>query len=249
VRSVAPVPVVVVTTWSYALAVVIGLPSDATLIEPIAPVLAVYSLGEHAPARRLAAGLIAALAAYVRAVISRSASSTTPRRNAPAMNRDGRGPVDMRERVAVYAGTTSLISRVSTATIPPSSVSPSRSSRRGTGSSTSTRIARRASANCRVPRRSESSNCSGRSPIAGRCSESPADTARAPATSATAGSSPSTPKRTGILATGWSTGSSRPRRTRRRSRWSPWDGSSSRTRPAPATASTSVSASCSTASH
>src|SRR4051794_16143827 len=64
-RSVAPLPVVVVTTWSYALAVVLGLPSDETLIAPIAPVFAVYSLGEHARARELAGGVLAGLAAYV----------------------------------------------------------------------------------------------------------------------------------------------------------------------------------------
>jgi signal transduction histidine kinase len=63
-RSTAPLAVVIVTTWSYALAIVLGLPSDGALVAPIAPVLAVYSLGEHATTHELAGGVAAAVVAY-----------------------------------------------------------------------------------------------------------------------------------------------------------------------------------------
>jgi signal transduction histidine kinase len=66
-RSAAPLPVVVITTWSFALALAIGLPSDGLLIAPIAPMLALYSLGEHAGTGALVAGVLAALAAYTTA--------------------------------------------------------------------------------------------------------------------------------------------------------------------------------------
>src|SRR4051794_14585248 len=66
-RTGAPLPVVVITTWSFAFAIVLGLPSDGTLIAPIAPVLAVFSLGERAETRGLALGILAALAAYATA--------------------------------------------------------------------------------------------------------------------------------------------------------------------------------------
>jgi signal transduction histidine kinase len=63
-RTVAPLPAVVATTSGYALAVVLGVPSDEPLVPMLAPLLAVYSLGAHGTRTGILAGVAAAIAAY-----------------------------------------------------------------------------------------------------------------------------------------------------------------------------------------
>jgi signal transduction histidine kinase len=63
-RTIAPVPVVAVTTGGYALAVVLGVTADEPLVPLLAPLLALYSLGAHGSVRQIAAGAGMALAAY-----------------------------------------------------------------------------------------------------------------------------------------------------------------------------------------
>src|SRR5918998_5210462 len=67
-RTTAPVATVALTTGGYALAVVLGLPSDAPVVATLAPLIAVYSLGAHATRPGVAAGVAIAFAAYSVAV-------------------------------------------------------------------------------------------------------------------------------------------------------------------------------------
>jgi signal transduction histidine kinase len=63
-RTSAPVPAVVVTTGGFALAAVLGVPTDEPLVPLLAPLVAIYSLGVHGSVRAILAGGGAALAAY-----------------------------------------------------------------------------------------------------------------------------------------------------------------------------------------
>ena len=63
-RTAAPLLSVAIATGGLALAVLLGAPGDEALVPIVAPVVAAYSLGAHASARRIVAGSAVALAAY-----------------------------------------------------------------------------------------------------------------------------------------------------------------------------------------
>lgn len=62
-RTAAPVATVALTTGGFALAVVLGLPVDESLVPAFAPLVAVYTVGVNSTARRLIAAAVIALAA------------------------------------------------------------------------------------------------------------------------------------------------------------------------------------------
>ncbi len=67
-RTAAPVATVGLTTGGFALAVVLGLPVDESLVPAFAPLVAVYSVGVHSEARGLIAAALIGLAAFSVAV-------------------------------------------------------------------------------------------------------------------------------------------------------------------------------------
>ena len=75
-RSLAPVATAAVTAGSYAVAVFVGLPSDATLIPVAGPIVALYSVGARAGARGVGAAAAAALVPYAAAIATAGEEGT-----------------------------------------------------------------------------------------------------------------------------------------------------------------------------
>jgi signal transduction histidine kinase len=63
-RTAAPAVAVGLATGGFALAVVLGLPVDESVVPAFAPLVAIYSVGVHSPTRRLIAAAVIGLAAY-----------------------------------------------------------------------------------------------------------------------------------------------------------------------------------------